>query len=200
MEQYTDEIVCPYCGDEKADSWESEDCDGTNEHCGECGEEYHLNVHFEVTYTTHKTKDKPKVKNEKCPYEGLKRLYELGSVTDIGFVEVGLTPEDRDTVVEALELAALFHKNPQLKACIDAGDKATGGEWRYRPDKYDDWGVIRSDDKSIVAVSRSVRMFCANLCRKNDTDPYEANGAFITLSANTRELFKKAWGIVNDRI
>ena len=54
--EYTDNIKCPFCGYEDMDSWESNDCDGTAVNCGECGGEFELTVHVEVTYTTNKLK------------------------------------------------------------------------------------------------------------------------------------------------
>jgi hypothetical protein len=44
------EIKCPYCGDEKTDSWEYSD-DGT-EHCDSCGSEYIYERIVDVSYTT----------------------------------------------------------------------------------------------------------------------------------------------------
>lgn len=44
------EIKCPYCGDEKSDSWEYSD-DGT-EHCDSCGSEYIYERIVDISYTT----------------------------------------------------------------------------------------------------------------------------------------------------
>lgn len=52
--EYTDKIKCPYCGDENEDSWEYDDCCGSKIDCGECGEEFRLTVHYQVSYTTNK--------------------------------------------------------------------------------------------------------------------------------------------------
>ena len=49
--EYTDEIVCPHCGFEYSDSWESSD--GEKE-CYECGEKFHMVRNVEVTYVTYK--------------------------------------------------------------------------------------------------------------------------------------------------
>lgn len=45
-----DEIKCPYCGNEKTDSWEYDD-DGS-EICDSCGSEYRYEKIINVSYTT----------------------------------------------------------------------------------------------------------------------------------------------------
>ncbi len=45
-----DEIKCPYCGNEKSDSWECSD-DG-NETCDACGSEYEYERIVDISYTT----------------------------------------------------------------------------------------------------------------------------------------------------
>lgn len=50
--EYTQEIVCPYCGCELGDSWEQND-DG-NIDCDNCGEEYHYERIIDITYITTK--------------------------------------------------------------------------------------------------------------------------------------------------
>ena len=55
--EYTDEIVCPYCGYEFTDSWEFSDTqDEQQVDCHDCGEEFLLYVHVSVDYTTYKKK------------------------------------------------------------------------------------------------------------------------------------------------
>lgn len=60
---YTDEIVCPYCGYEFSDSWEfaennplewNEDIE-----CRECGLQFNCQCHATITYST-KIKEKNK--------------------------------------------------------------------------------------------------------------------------------------------
>jgi transcription elongation factor Elf1 len=52
--EYTDEIICPYCGNEFTDSWEY----GINEEdlglleCDECGKSFYASRHIEITYVT----------------------------------------------------------------------------------------------------------------------------------------------------
>lgn len=53
--EYTDEIVCLWCGVEWSDSWEMPDYD--TEICYECGKAYSYERHIEVHYSTKKTKD-----------------------------------------------------------------------------------------------------------------------------------------------
>jgi len=52
---YTDEIVCAYCGYEFTDSWEFNDTqDEQHVECCECGKEFFLYVNITVNYTTRK--------------------------------------------------------------------------------------------------------------------------------------------------
>lgn len=53
--EYTDEIVCPWCGHEHGDSWEWVDYDTTE--CDECEKKFTHIRHVEVTYTTEKEED-----------------------------------------------------------------------------------------------------------------------------------------------
>src|SRR5690348_13665919 len=58
----------------------------------------------------------------------------------------------------------------------------TPGPWRYRPDKYDDWGYVRGPDGGIVAICRAyIRMSEDELNehRAAKTDPVEADGRLI---------------------
>ena len=59
--EYTDEIVCPWCGYEKGDSWECDDEEDDRE-CGECGKVFGYNRIITVAYTSYKKKC------EKCEY------------------------------------------------------------------------------------------------------------------------------------
>ena len=49
---YTDEVVCPYCEYEFSDSWEFADFETFE--CCECGKEFKIFRHVEVTYCTEK--------------------------------------------------------------------------------------------------------------------------------------------------
>lgn len=48
---WTDEVTCPYCGDETSDSWEMVEGDRT---CDECGKDFFMERNETVTYTTRK--------------------------------------------------------------------------------------------------------------------------------------------------
>ena len=45
------QITCPHCGSENADSWEAPDSDDENE-CGSCGSVFAHERHVEVTYSS----------------------------------------------------------------------------------------------------------------------------------------------------
>lgn len=49
---YTDEVVCPHCRYEFSDSWEFADFEIFE--CYECGKEFKIFRHVEVTYCTEK--------------------------------------------------------------------------------------------------------------------------------------------------
>ncbi len=49
---YTDNAVCPYCGDVNEDSWEL--CDYGDCECGECGKVYTIDRDVAVSYSTYK--------------------------------------------------------------------------------------------------------------------------------------------------
>jgi len=53
--EYTENIVCPYCGCEHGDSWEYNlDSTDTVIECYDCGEEFYAYREIEVTYSTKK--------------------------------------------------------------------------------------------------------------------------------------------------
>lgn len=54
--EYTDEIVCPYCGSEHADSWEYES-DTNVIDCWECGREFRYERHVIITYSSEKMEE-----------------------------------------------------------------------------------------------------------------------------------------------
>lgn len=80
----------------------------------------------------------------------------------------------------------------QIDALIAAGEKATQGEWLYRPFEYDDWGTVRTTDREVVAVSRRGSKDPKSLDdhRRDRTDPYAPNGLFIAIAANSRSAIK----------
>ena len=54
--EYTDEIVCPYCGNVHADSWEVDGDDGEYD-CCECGKTFWYTRNISVDYSTKKLED-----------------------------------------------------------------------------------------------------------------------------------------------
>lgn len=65
---------------------------------------------------------------------------------------------------------------------------ATQGEWKYRPNPYDDWGVIRggnpTEDGRLWYIARAASGRWMNddekaAHRSANTDPYHANAAYI---------------------
>jgi DNA-directed RNA polymerase subunit RPC12/RpoP len=64
---YTDEIVCPYCGCEFSESYEFDRDSGECE-CYECGKEFEYYRHIEVTYCTYEIteemKEQKRIKKE----------------------------------------------------------------------------------------------------------------------------------------
>lgn len=82
----------------------------------------------------------------------------------------------------------------KLKALAEA---ATPGPWRYRPDKYDDWGYVRgpSDDEidigwtiAVVSAGRHVSVAEKDEHRRTETDPYGDNAQFIAAANPTAVL------------
>jgi hypothetical protein len=53
---FTDEIVCPYCGQEQGDSWAiiPRESDDGETNCGNCDKLFYFNIHREITYSSHK--------------------------------------------------------------------------------------------------------------------------------------------------
>jgi hypothetical protein len=70
--EYTDAIVCPYCGHEQSDSWEicGDRNDGETD-CGECEKKFSYSRDFTVNYTTHKSA----CLNGEAPHD-LRKAYE----------------------------------------------------------------------------------------------------------------------------
>lgn len=53
--RYTDEIICPYCGEKHGDSWERQSDNGEDE-CQKCWETFEWSRNVEITYSTAKKK------------------------------------------------------------------------------------------------------------------------------------------------
>lgn len=66
---------------------------------------------------------------------------------------------------------------------------ASKGEWAYRPQELDDWGMVRSAPlpngrAPLALVSKSVDDRSHDQHRAAGTDPYEANGVFVVELVN----------------
>lgn len=58
----------------------------------------------------------------------------------------------------------------------------TEGKWEYRPNQYDDWGIVKDCSGRIVAHARydlDETEESLNGHRRNKTDPAQANGQAI---------------------
>lgn len=62
--EYTDEIVCPWCGYKYSDSWELTQNDGEEE-CRECRKSFSYYRDIKTTYNT----ERKKCEEGKCEYE-----------------------------------------------------------------------------------------------------------------------------------
>jgi len=60
-------------------------------------------------------------------------------------------------------------------------DGVTPGPWKYRPNRFDDWGVVKSDDFHLCQVRDLLRytMEHLNEARAANYDPWESNARFI---------------------
>lgn len=66
--------------------------------------------------------------------------------------------------------------------------RVTPGEWHYRPNRFDDWGMVRAENGHLVALARDGGLSDdrgVETHRANGTDPYEANARVITASTTT---------------
>lgn len=69
--------------------------------------------------------------------------------------------------------------------------KHTPGPWAYRPNEFDDWGVVRSADGELVAAAKDSTIPFAALddYRSRKVDPYEGNARLIAAAPDLyREL------------
>lgn len=82
-----------------------------------------------------------------------------------------------------------------LKRLAELQKDATKGPWLYRPNKYDDWGVVKEGNNSIgpdqgyfVAKAGYGGHYTQEIeheHRLNKTDPYGPNAIFIAQSGST---------------
>lgn len=54
--EYTNEVVCPYCGYKDRDSWELSDNDGET-YCGRCDKEFAYTRNISISYCTSKIEE-----------------------------------------------------------------------------------------------------------------------------------------------
>lgn len=81
----------------------------------------------------------------------------------------------------------------------EAGEKATPGAWAYRPDEYDDWGLVKGPLREFgnyeppFIMRGVIGQFrdpdardedTLNAHRRAGTDPWQANAALIVLLRN----------------
>ena len=55
---------------------------------------------------------------------------------------------------------------------------ATPGEWRYRPDRYDDWGYVLNTARQVVLIGRAGGDADHDAHRRAGTDPMAPNALF----------------------
>lgn len=70
----------------------------------------------------------------------------------------------------------------ELSAIKARYEAATPGEWKYRPQEFDDWGVIRAGAGHVVAKARGdapLSSDAASLARDMGIDPYGHNALSI---------------------
>lgn len=79
-----------------------------------------------------------------------------------------------------------------LAKLVELEKAATPGPWLVRPREHDDWGWIRAEDGSLVAIGRA-GTFAGDYdeherylrdCRAKGIDPYEHNAALIAAARN----------------
>lgn len=72
---YTDEIVCPYCGYEFGDSWELGD--GGELECDKCEKEFEYYRRIEVTYCTYQITEEMKEKKRSWEEQLRRRIEKI---------------------------------------------------------------------------------------------------------------------------
>lgn len=78
-----------------------------------------------------------------------------------------------------------IHATDEEIEALEAGlDGLSPGPWSYRPNEFDDWGMVRTADGSILAnaragdVERESEEYKSR-CRREGRDPYSAVGEHI---------------------
>lgn len=71
-------------------------------------------------------------------------------------------------------------------------NKWTPGPWRYRPNEFDDWGVVKaSDNFTICQCRRRATQEELSAHRASGTDPYEANARLVSASPAMAEALEE---------
>lgn len=85
----------------------------------------------------------------------------------------------------------------QARRLIELDGERTQGEWRVRPHKHDDWGMVRGGDESFpVAIAREGRYLdqkTLDAHRSSGIDPAGHNSKFITHNANYAPAIAQAY-------
>jgi len=70
----------------------------------------------------------------------------------------------------------------------------TPGPWAYRPEQFDDWGVVRAGRYWICQAKDPERLDedLLNECRRAKTDPWEANARLIAAAPDLLEALVAA--------
>ena len=85
-------------------------------------------------------------------------------------------------------------KTQDARALVERLTGFTPGPWAYRPEKYDDWGMVRGADKYPVASASTCRSddFEKNEHRRNKTDPADANARLIAAAPDLHAALRAA--------
>ena len=62
--------------------------------------------------------------------------------------------------------------------------------WKYRPLKYDDWGFVRDASGQLACIARGHDDKDDDQHRRENTDLYAVNAAFIVEAVNSHEALK----------
>lgn len=116
--------------------------------------------------------------------------------------------EDRDAAMlhfgenEDVVAACLIERAPKADSALVGElrgllEGTSPGPWAYRPDEFDDWGVVRGPEKTVEWADYPVRPFVAQArhsdmqgeeylaeCRKAKTDPWAGDAKLIVWMRN----------------
>lgn len=109
--EYTQEIICPWCGYEHGDSWEHLRDSDDNFQCNDCDKYFSYERDIEVTYSTQRKKckdkcsyelDKDKVRN---PYIYKEQNWTIWicNICHDKIIKVGKTADDKEPYLQNIE-------------------------------------------------------------------------------------------------